>query len=373
MKKLNKTLLNENIEKIAKYDFDNKKVFGSAYFVFQNNNLEFQKCYGKLSPTSETSVDENTLFRLASMTKPISAIATLILCERGLLSLDDTIEKYLPEFENIRVIDNKGNNYISPKIPTIKNLLTHTAGIGGEIYKHSLMTDDDAKTLDSTINFFIEKGLDFEPGTAQLYSGTGAFDVLTKIIEKVTKTDYLSFLKKEIFIPCDMPNTTFLLDEKQKERLIKMHFRENDENVVFKMPEGCNFENFPSNHFLGGAGLISSLRDYCNFAKLLHQKGEFNGKRIVTEETFNQLCTPQVPKEIMQYFEIWGLGVRVITEDKSHLPTGVFGWSGAYGSHFWIDPENEIFAVFMKNSKTDGGAGNESALLFEKAVYASFE
>ena len=139
------------------------------------------------------------------------------------------------------------------------------------------------------------------------------------------------------------------------------------------MPEGCVFENYPCTHYLGGAGLVSSLSDYGSFAKMLLNQGETENGRILKSSTFNQLCTPQVSKEIMPWQERWGLGVRVITEDSyPHLPKGTFGWSGAYGSHFWIDPINKIAAVFMKNSKYDGGAGNQSARNFEEAVYSSF-
>ena len=138
------------------------------------------------------------------------------------------------------------------------------------------------------------------------------------------------------------------------------------------MPRECVFEDVPCTHYLGGAGLVSTLQDYGNFAKILLNQGRTANGRILEEETFRHLFTPQVSKEMMRGAERWGLGVRVITEDTyPYLPKGSFGWSGAYGSHFWIDPKNKIYAVYMKNSKHDGGAGNASARIFEKAVYSS--
>ena len=132
-------------------------------------------------------------------------------------------------------------------------------------------------------------------------------------------------------------------------------------------------ENIPCTHYLGGAGLVSTLHDYSNFAKMLLCKGKTDEGQFLREETFDLLCTPQVSGEIMPGNERWGLGVRVITNDAyPYLPKGSFGWSGAYGSHFWIDPVTRVAAVFMKNSKFDGGAANESARNFEKAVYSSF-
>jgi CubicO group peptidase (beta-lactamase class C family) len=140
------------------------------------------------------------------------------------------------------------------------------------------------------------------------------------------------------------------------------------------MHEGCIYEDFPWEHYLGGAGLVSTLQDYCNFAKMMLNRGRFEKRQLLREDTFNMLCTPQVSSNIMPGAERWGLGVRVITDETyPFLPVGAFGWSGAYGSHFWVDQTNRIFAVFMKNSKYDGGSGNESATNFEKIVYSSFE
>lgn len=372
MKLLDVNRLSENIARIAEYDISRNKVFGAAYLVCQEETA-FEVCYGSTSLDGASPVTNRTVFRLASMTKPITALATLILVERGLLSLDDNIDRFLPNFKNIKICDAQGNSFYPEKIPTIRNILTHTSGIGSIQDKLTLMTESDNKTLDSAIEFYLKIGLDFEPGSAQCYSGVAAFDVLTKIIENIAETDYLTFLKKEIFLPCDMQDTTFVPTIEQRQRMVKMHNKTNGNNAEFEMQEGCVFENIPETHYLGGAGLVSTLYDYGNFAKMLLNKGQTANRKIVDERIFQSLCTPLVPKEIMPGDERWGLGVRIITEDSyPYLPKGSFGWSGAYGSHFWIDPQNKIFAVFMKNSKCDGGSGNQSARKFEEAVYSSF-
>jgi CubicO group peptidase (beta-lactamase class C family) len=376
MKVLNKKILEANIEKIAEYDFDNQKVFGSAYAVIQNGELIYKKYFGYINLITKENITGDTLFRLASMTKPITAFATLILVDRGLISLSDKVSKYLPEFENIHIkqIDDKGN-YIDLGLakaqPTIRDLLTHTSGIGNS--KSGRMSSDDKSTVDNSVSFFSKVGLDFEPFSKQDYSGFAAFDVLVKIIEKITNTDYESFLNKEIFKPCGMTNTVFVPNQKQWNNLIAMHNKVEGKCTVAEMKENCIFEDFPCTHFVGGAGLASTLDDYLKFAKMLLNNGVVSEKRLVSEETFKLLSTPWVSEDIMPGWERWGLGVRVITnESYPNLPVGAFGWSGAYGSHFWIDPVNKIAAVFMKNSKFDGGAGNESAQNFEKAVKDSF-
>ena len=372
MRRLDMSKLSENIEKIAEYDISNTKIFGSAYYVYQEGGVELKKCYGTTSLDSNAPITDTSIFRLASMTKPITAIAALILVDRGLLSLNDSVDKYIPEFKNIEITSSNSSNK-PKKLPSIKSLLNHTSGIGCDANKLATMTANDKKTLDSSIAFYIKNGLDFEPESQQQYSPTGAFDVLAKIIEIVSGKDYLSFLKTEIFEPCGMQDTTFVPTAEQEERMVAMHTRKDGENAVSAMLAGCVFENFPSTHYLGGAGLVSTLSDYGKFAKMLLNKGKTEKGRILREETFDLLCTPQVSKKIMPGDVRWGLGVRVITGDgyPYSLPVGSFGWSGAYGTHFWIDPVNKIFAVFMKNSRVDGGAGNQSAVEFEKAVYAS--
>ena len=324
--------------------------------------------------SKKTPVGEKTLFRLASMTKPITAVAALILVERGLIDLYDTVEKYLPEFSDIKIIspDSNGNFTVisepSKKVRII-NLLNHTSGIGTNPEKMQLMTDNDRKSTDNFLSFLLKHGLDFEPETRQAYSGTGAFQVLVKIIEKVTKTDYQTFLKEEIFKPLDMNDTDFIPNETQWKEFISLHNQRNGENIEEVTEKNCIFRNFPCTHCLGGAGLFSNLEDYSKFAKFLLNDGKIGDKQLIKPETLRLMRTPQVSENIMGGNERWGLGVRVITSpDYGNLPVGTYGWSGAFGSHFWIDIENKIAAVFMKNSLFDGGSANESARNFEKAV-----
>ena len=379
VKKLNKELLKTNIEAAAEYDFHNHKVFGSAYCVIQEDNVIYKNCFGTTSADHAEAVTENTLFRLASMTKPITAIAALILVERGQLSLSDKVSDYLPEYKDVHITQiTDANEWLDLGIAqndiTILHLLTHTSGIGSNSEKTQRMTDEDKKSIDNTVKFFSEVGLDFEPGTKQQYSGIGAFDVLAKIIENITKTDYLQFLKQEIFEPCEMVNTTFIPTGEQWKQIIAMHNKVDGNNRVAKMRENCIFMDYPCTHYLGGAGLVSTLSDYLKFATMLLKNGKTPKKQILSEETFRLLHTPFVSEEIMPSYERWGLGVRVIVnEECPTLPAGAFGWSGAYGSHFWIDPTNKVAAVFMKNSFFDGGSGNESARNFEKAVNDSFD
>ena len=158
MNKLDKNLLKINIEKAAQYDFDNHKVFGSAYCVIQEDNVIYKNYFGNTSADNTEPVTKNTMFRLASMTKPVTAIATLILVERGQLSLSDKVSDYLPEYKDVHIIQTtdvnekidlgKAQNNI-----TICHLLTHTSGIGSNDEKSKKMTDEDKKASIIQLNF----------------------------------------------------------------------------------------------------------------------------------------------------------------------------------------------------------------------------
>lgn len=380
MKPLNINLLKKNIEETINADIKSDRVGGAVVIVKQDGKTVYKNAFGSSTADGKTPMQENTIFRLASLTKPITAVAAIILAERGEIHLDDPIEKYLPEFGDRFIAEiTSGGELINRRKAlnkiTIKNILTHTSGIGSRdtgSYQSGNMTEDDKRTVSSCVAFFAKQSLEFEPGTKESYSAFAAFDVLVEIIEKISGEDYNTFLKKNLFIPCDMRDTTFVLDEEQNSRLVAMHESPGRENIPNMIREGCIFENFPSTHYLGGAGLVSTVNDYANFAEMLLCGGVFGGKRIISENGVKLISTPHVPEEIQPGSQRWGLGVRVITGENT-LPVGSYGWSGAYGGHFWVDPVNKITAVYMKNSRHDGGAGAQTAVMFEKNVYDSIK
>lgn len=372
MKKLNMDKLEHNINEIAAYDLDRHNICGMSYCVSQGDR-RFLRHFGQLSEGG-AAPDDSTIFRMASMTKPVTAVAALMLCDRGMISLSEPVKKYIPAFGDIHIITPEGEDLgVTPTDVTLLHLLTHTSGIGS--LKPGNLNEDDLKCYDSSIAYFLKAGLDFEPMTHQWYSAFAAFDVMASIIEQVTGQDYEEFLQTELFAPCGMTDTTFTPSAAQWERIIPMHERVEEKNAVGWTVPGCVFEGFPCAHKAAGAGLISTLSDYTAFARmLLHRGVTESGRRILSEEAVSQMGRPQVPVAVMPGNQNWGLGVRVITEESyGALPVGSFGWSGAYGTHFWVDPADDLVAVFMKNSRFDGGAGNQSACRFEWAVQGALE
>ncbi len=371
MKKLNKELLSQKLDKRAESDIKEENISCASLCVWQDGTELVKKHYS----SKYQEIDDNSVFRLASMTKPITAVAVMIAAERGLLSLDDSIGKYLPKYKTMTVGEVNDDGTISPKeevTVTIRHLLTHSSGIEadktGEIHAKNV-TDKIRKTLEGYIDYYSDKELEFKPGTRYWYSATVAFDILAKIVSDVTNCDFNEFIKENIFTPCNMTDTTFLPSKEQWARIVTKY--DKSESHVAKTYENCVFESFPCTHYLGGAGLISTLKDYTNFGNMLLNEGSFNGNKILSPESVKLMRTVQfdIPGD---WADEWGLGMRVIVNDK-YLEKGAFGWSGAYGTHFFVDPENKIMAIYLKNSVYDGGSGAQTARNFEEDIYTSFE
>lgn len=384
MKQLNSQLLAELLDKRMADDQADGRVGGAGLCVMQDGQEIYKKYFGYRNQTDKLPMGDgdDVIFRLASMTKPVTAIAVLIQVARGKLSLDEPITGLLPQFSEMWVGALEDGKVV-PKEPakrllTPRMLLSHQNGLNaGEIGNaQGLGADGDRQNLEHIVNFFSTLKLDFQPTEAQMYSATAAFDVCARLVELTSGMPYNEFVEKEIFAPLGMKDTTFTPTEDQWRRFVIMHDRKEEDghgmSVDGATVPGCIFENFPITWFSGGAGLCSTLPDYVRFAEMLVSGGKCpDGTQLVPEALIREMGTPWVPFEVMPAWERWGLGVRVITDERHWLPVTTFGWSGAYGSHFWVDPVNNITAVYMKNSRYDGGAGSQTSIHFEQDVYAS--
>ena len=387
MQYLNPEKLNELLTKRTAEDMADGRIGGTGLCVMQDGKEIYKAYNGKWSYEQDIPLTaengDTTIFRLASMTKPITAIATLIQVSRGKFGLDDPITDLLPQYADMWVGELKDGQVVAKepakRVLTPRMLLSHQNGLhAGDLgNRQGLGSPEDMQDLAHIVDFFATLKLDFQPTESQMYSPTAAFDVCARLVELTSGMDYNTFVTKEIFEPLGMTNTTFIPTEEQWSRFIKMHTRTEVDGVGVSgdgpTHPGSIFENFPLTWFSGGAGLCSTLPDYVKFAEMLLNEGRLpDGTQLVPAELIRDMATPCVPFEIMPARERWGLGVRVITEEH-WMPKTCFGWSGAYGSHFWVDPVNKITAVYMKNSRYDGGAGSQTSSYFEQDVYASLE
>lgn len=380
MRKLNKELLKENIERSINSDIISGRVGGASVKVMQNGEELYRADFGYADCDAKKPISGNTIFRLASMTKPITVAAVLIQMGRGLVDLFDPIERFIPEYRDMElgVVENgevKRIGKAQNKVRVI-HLLSHSSGIGtGEVgdAQFGKMPLSDGWELKDVVGYFADCALAFEPYTAQLYSPVIGFDVLARIVEVTSGQKYRDFLAKEIFEPLGMTDTTFVPTKEQWERMICMHNYIDGKAVTSDKGSKFVFENFPLTYNCGGAGIASTVEDYSKFANMLLCGGNYNGVQIIPEPLVRSMSIPHLPETIMPGTDVWGLGVRTIAQTPHVLAAGSYGWSGAYGTHFWIDPENKIVAVYMKNSRYDGGAGATTAVRFECDVMSSFE
>lgn len=382
MRKLNPELLAQNIEKRINEDIESGRVGGAGVKVMQNGEVLYRRDFGYSDCDTKTPLAPDTMFRLASMTKPITAAAILIQMGRGLIDLFDPIDKFLPQYasldlghldENRAVVrTGKAQNKVR-----VVHLLTHSSGIGtlevGDV-QWAQMKPENMQSIETVVDYFSKAAIAFEPYTAQTYSPMVGFDVLARIIEVTSGMPYRDFVKKEIFEPLGMKDTTCIPTEEQWGRLINMHNYIDGKGVSADVGSRFIFEGFPLTYNCGGAAIASTVEDYSRFAAMLLNEGSFEGKQIIPAALVRSMGIPHLPETIMPFHEIWGLGVRVIVrEDHPSLFAGTYGWSGAYGTHFWIDPENKVVAIYMKNSRYDGGAGALTACNFEYDVRCSYE
>ena len=370
MQKLNFEKMKENVRSHVSAVIGQRILPCASLLVYQENEGFYREEFGFSDISKREMLKSDAMFRLASMSKPITAVAALILMDRGLLSLDDPIAKYLPEFSKLFIGKIKNDEVVEEievkTAVTIKELLTHSSGIGsGDIGAKDFLAIPikERATLEMAMPLYAKCRLEFEPKTSSDYSPFIGLDILSRIIEIISGKPYDVFLKEEIFDKLGMRDTTFVPTETQWDRMVRFATEQDGQCVSEPLDKTRVFEHFPLTFFAGSAGLASTMDDYFAFAKMLLNEGEYNGVRILNADTVRAMSTPQLTKEVLPPPQVWGLGVRVITDETyGTLVKNCYGWAGAYGTYFWVDPDNKIIAIYMRNVR-DGEQGYTNSML----------
>lgn len=362
-----------------------QKIAGAASIVSRDRQVVHFEVQGFADIEAGKLLEKNAIFRLASMTKPIIGVAVLILMEKGRIRLDDPISKFIPEYQNMKVAvpDIQADTITLPPyttVPasreiTIRDLLSHSSGLGQGVIGFAEMLKLMPKpgdTLASHIPLWAAVPLDFQPGTQTGYSPLAAFDILGRVVEIVSGLSLDQYLSRFIFQPLGMTDTTFAPSDAQWQRVMTMY--ESTVQGLVRSLEQKQFIN--TEYFSGAGGLLGTLEDYFRFVQMLANGGELNGRQILSPRMVQLMRSVQLPETIPGFprGETWGLSVRVISDGSASgapLTTGSFGWSGAWGTHFWIDPQENMVALIMINLANAGGAGAETAREFEMAVMQS--
>lgn len=326
---------------------------GAVFAVARGGQVLDIEALGVAHIGTGTPMRVDSIFRTMSMTKPVTAVAAMILVERGKLELDAPVTRILPEYANFGV----------PGAPplTLRHLLTHTSGIGfGTI-------PAERTTLEARARSTAARTMKVPAGSQWAYSGVEGPDVAARMIEVAAGESYDSFIRREIFEPLGMKDTGYTLSAEQETRLVELHAAK--DGKVSISPPPLPQMLYPS----GGAGLYSTAPDYLRLAQMLASDGALDGARILSRGSVEEIRRAQLPGGFAGLLPGVGYGllVRHIVDPVaagSPLPKGAFGWSGAYGTHFWVDPATGLTAVWMINLSNAGGAGSPDALAFEKMV-----
>ena len=330
---------------------DDGKLSGTFVRIIKEGKVVYNDQYGLIDIAKNKPVEEEPLYRIFSMTKPVTAVAIMTLHDQGKLNLDDKVSKYIPEFSNTRVYKNvNGKHTTDPqkKQLTIRHLLTHTSGIpyGWELsYVDSIYNAKQHMRKDWTIEEMTKDiatiPLKFQPGTQYNY-GLG-IDVAGYIVEVVSGMKLDTYFKSAIFYPLGMDDTRFYVSKGKKERLTELYTRdENDKLIVVEdkvIKERIGADG-PPKLLLGGAGLISSMGDYEKFCRMLLNKGKLNGKRILSERAAEIVMTDQNPEGFMG-----DPGMGHGLSGTVNLESGEYSWGGAAKTSFWINPTHDLIVI----------------------------
>jgi len=345
---------------------ERRVIAGVDALVARHGRVAYRQCVGFADLESARPLAEDALYRIYSMTKPITSVAVMMLFEEGAFFLHDPVARYIPAFSEVKVYQprNGGACYdlVPPHRPvTIHDLLTHTAGLSygfdehsfiDDLYRkqvwHRLETDPDV-TLGTLVEEIAKIPLAFHPGTSYRYST--AIDVLGYLVEVVSGKPFDVFLRERIFEPLGMTDTDFWAPPEKAHRLATLYGPSESGGLkVLQTTE--NFLRKPSAPS-GGGGLVSSMADYYRFAQTLLNRGAWNGVRLLGRRTVEWMMTNHLPEGMRLPDDPacgFGYGGSVIVDAARHFHMGSpgnWGWGGAANTWFFLDPVEDLLAVMM--------------------------
>ncbi|MGH8248434.1 MAG: serine hydrolase domain-containing protein, partial [Gammaproteobacteria bacterium] len=368
-------------ERLARLDtamqayVDDKKLAGAVTLIARHGRVAHLRAFGKASIEKGAPMQADSLFRIFSMTKPITSVALLMLLEEGGFQLSDPAEMYIPAFKDLKVMDkvDEGGHMVlvdQARKMTIHDLFRHTAGLSygfgntlvDEAYRKAGVNGLEPIKLEDLVAGLGTAPLLYQPGTRWVYSY--AHDVQAYLVEHFSGMKFDDFLRKRLFEPLGMEDTSFGLPREKLPRLTSMYAPVGYKNELvsfapiqpgiapIETPENSPYLNggdFPA----GGSGLVSSAEDYFRFAQMLLNVGEFNGRRVLSRKTVELMTRNHLPPGVTGTFSPgggYGLGVSVLFDLVASGNLGSedqFGWSGAASTTVIIDPREDMVSILM--------------------------
>ena len=381
-------------EAVARH-IEAKDVSGAVTLVARRGKIVEFEAQGLADIESKKPMMKDSIFRLASMSKPITAVAVMMMVEEGKVRLTDRVSAFIPEFKNMKVAVAKGTTTPvqmpafgrgGPPAPppefdlvpaareiTVRDLLTHTSGLmsggvsGAEQAKLAPRSPND--TLANYIPKLAQTPLDFQPGTLWRYSGLYGFDVLARIVEIAAGQPYDQFLKQRLFDPLGMKDTGFAPTPERTARLATVYQRTPNGLV----PAQNANQLISGTYFSASGGLMSTAEDYLQFAQMLVNGGQMNGKRYLGPRTVELMTSNHTGDMVNGQFGRpargmgFALGVQVVLDPMAadlRVSPGTYGWAGAYGTNQNMDPKEKMVSIIMMQ-----GASGPLQRDFENAVW----
>src|SRR5579884_634127 len=368
----------ERLDALVHEAVEGKQIAGAVVLLARHGRIGHLKAIGWRDLEAQAPMTTDTLFRLGSMTKPITSVAVMMLVEEGKLRLDDPVSKFLPEFKNPTVgVPNLFSRslYVRPagREITIRDLLNHTSGLTYRfwdlqpwttLYRNGGVSDGlnhAPGTSLENVRRLARQPLMFQPGN---FWGYGlSTDVLGVVVEVASGQDLETFFRERIFTPLKMNDTFFYIPEEKKDRLAALYIPDRHGKVrrvgeglatVGEMEFSATYpcERY-GRYFSGGAGLVSTASDYARFLQMLLNGGELDGVRLLQTETITQMTSNQIgymKTYFPQYGDSFGYGFGVLTVDGKPLDvasTGTYSWGGLFNTYFWVDPKKDLFGVLL--------------------------
>jgi CubicO group peptidase (beta-lactamase class C family) len=344
------------------------EIAGAVSLVARLDQIELLDCVGLRDIEAAKPMEPDTIFRIASMTKPIVSVGALLLVETGKLGLDDPVSRYIPEFTDMPVFagieDGRVKLAALERPITIHHLLTHTSGLAGDAPHPALAADydslgDEQYGLPELMRRLAARPLAHQPGRGWTYGWS--HHALGRVIEIAGDWLLDEYLEAAVFRPLGMVDTGFFVPSERMDRLAAVYESKDGSLHRVDTPWANRFAARPI-MLGGGGGLVSTAPDFFRFTRMLEGRGELDGARLLKPETVelmtrNHLPAPLYPIDFGDHVsegEGYGLGVGVIVEQSGRGlagPVGTHGWSGAWLTHFWIDPVNQLTGIFMVQSE----------------------
>ena len=387
---MNEQIINEVMKEYVRTG----EMSGGSLFVHKDGKLIYHNSWGLAK--------DDTIYRMASISKVITMVGFMKLYDKGKFGLDDKVSKYLPGFENMLVVDDerlKGLENImkfmttgqAPDLEdvklvpaerelTIRDLLTHSSGLEMGLYgmlanKKMMAEGGKDDNLEKRIEHYSKFALDFQPATGTGYSPLASFELIARIIEVLAAISFDKYMRQEVFEPLEMVDAAYHLSEEQKTRLTRLYHYENGKvtDATGTAEDLDSIGAIGPNLCSGSAGVFCRAEDFDHITQMFANNGNFRGKQILTPKTIQTIQTEHAynflePEPGME----WALGVKVRQDPEraeSFATKGTYGWSGAYGTHLFVSPNENLAVSFCMNRANIGGSGSYISKKVEELVF----